>query len=502
MCSGYGPKSDKLYTLMHEGSDRGRVCGGDVTTRATVYDPSSMVRPGGISLNENEKPLELFQLLNLPEAALADERLRRWAEAFQAWMEERRARFCPTTGRGSYNAWREFLTLTRKPPWEATVADVEAYAETLQKRKLRPATIFDRLSRLAQFYAYCQANGIDAECGAGFNPAAGVRKPKIERYQTANYLSQKEESALLEAIRRDPSQTGKRDYALILMLLRTGWRAGEVRQLRWEGIGDTGNGDKGGLVEEVWEAVREYLEASGRWEGIQAEEYVFAPSRAPLRREAREQPDDWDGSRPLSKSGLLKVLKLRAGHAGLKAEKITTRTLRHTAVMRRVEAGEPIEALQAMLGKVPADKMKHYLRRLAEKPKGRLRARKWIDPETGELVQPGADEIPSHAPCSAQPRNHLALTHGFYAKYLPEFEWLAEDGIEPQGMDRAILRWRIVMRRILIVGDGVQTLEEAMHYLKLTGLASVRLVKALKYRQLLRDLQVKLQWEAFFRERR
>ena len=256
------------------------------------------------------------------------------------------------------------------------------------------------------------------------------------------------------------------------------------------------------MTEEVWEAVREYLEATGRWEGMQPEEYVFVPSRDPLLRLAGAQAEDWDGSQPLSQVQLLKLLKQHAERAGLKAGKITCHTLRHTAVMRQVEAGASPEAVGAMLGIERARNTKDYLERLAKKPKGRLRARKQLDPATGELVPPGSPEIPSRGPCYAQPRNHLALKHGFYAKYLPEFEWLAEDGREPQGMDRAIMRWRIVMRRVMIVGYDVDNLEDAMRYLKLTGLASHRLCKALKFQQQMRDLQVHLQWVDFFRQRR
>ena len=161
-----------------------------------------------------------------------------------------------------------------------------------------------------------------------------------------------------------------------------------------------------------------------------------------------------------------------------------------------------LSEVNSMLAMQRPDDVKGYLERLAAKPKGRLRARKRLDPATGELVPPGSEEIPSRAPFRAGRRNHLALTHGFYAKYLPEFEWLAEDGNEPQVVDRAIMRWRIVMRRILIVGDGVDNLKDAMRYLKLTGLASHRLCKALKFQQQMRDLQVHLQWVDFFRQRR
>ena len=462
-------------------------------------------------MNENAKPLDLLELLNLDDGQVIEDRLLRWAEAFQAWIAERRARFTPNVAADSYTAWREFLAFTGKPPWEATVADMEMYIGALKKSKLRPGTIQIRLAGLAKFYDYCLANCIDAECEAGFNPAAVVHKPKSERYGTANYLSYKEETALLQAIRRDPSPLGKRDYALFLMLLRTGWKAGVVRQTRWGDLsgaaGELGCGSGQrclgeALTEEVWEAVREYLQASGRLAGILPDHYVFAASREALVHEAGDQAEDWDASRPLSHRQLHRLLKQNAARAGLKAEKINCHTLRHTATMRQVEAGASVAAVGSKLGMQHARHIKYYLKRLAGRPKGRLRARKRLDPATGELVPPGSEEIPSRAPFRAGHRNHLALTHGFYARYLPEFEWLAEDGKEPLGMDRAILRWRIVMRRITIIGRDVEDLEDALYFLRLIGYCSVRLVKAIKFQQRMSELQTKLRWDAFFRERR
>jgi integrase len=294
-----------------------------------------------MSMNENQKPLQLLQLLDLDEGAAVGERLGRWTGAFESWLAERRSRLAATTAQISYTAWREFLALTGKPPWEATVSDVEAYLAALTKRKLRPNTIKLRLTGLARFYEYCQASGIDPQCPAGFNPVAGVCRPHVVKYEKANYLSRAEEAAFLAAIRRDPSPMGKRDYALFLMLLRTGWKSGEVCRLRWGSFAAAADGAPGGpgsavrclgeaLPGEVWEAIREYLQASGRWEGIQPQEYVFAPSRVPLVREARERAQDWDSSRPLRKDGLRHLLRLHAGRAGLKAEAITTHTLRHT----------------------------------------------------------------------------------------------------------------------------------------------------------------------------
>ena len=495
-------------------------------------------------MNESQNPL---QLLDLDEAGAAGERLQRWAQAFEAWLAQRRSHLAATTAQISYTAWREFLALTRKPPWDATVPDVEAYVAALTKRKLRPATIKLRLTGLARFYKYCQVNNVDPQCPGGFNPVAGVRRPDEVKYEKANYLSRKDEAALLAAIRRDPSPMGKRDYALFLMLLRTGWKSGDVCRLRWGSLGaaaeDAARGPGSGsalccsgeaLPQEVWQAIREYLQASGRWEGIQPQEYVFAPSRAPLKIEARERAQDWDSSRPLRKDGLRHLLRLHAGRAGLKAEAITTHTLRHTFAMRQLEAGASAEALGAMLHMQEAANVKVYASRLAQNPKRRLRARRPAQEEIwpglprpltgerswppigsvsrdviGEISRPshspshlpslplGSAPVPSRGPCRAWRRNHLALKHGFYARYLPEFEWLAELGFRPKGLDGAVVRWRVVMQRAAILGNDVTTLKDGLRVLKILGWASVRLGKALKLRKELRDEE----WEQYLRIR-
>ena len=77
----------------------------------------------------------------------------------------------------------------------------------------------------------------------------------------------------------------------------------------------------------------------------------------------------------------------------------------------------------------------------------------------------------------------MALKHGFYARYLPEFEWLAEQGVQLPEIDWVILRCRVVMRRAMLVGEDVRTLEEAMRILKVMGIAAFRLVKAVKLKQ-------------------
>jgi hypothetical protein len=193
----------------------------------------------------------------------------------------------------------------------------------------------------------------------------------------------------------------------------------------------------------------------------------------------------------------------------LKAEKITCHTLRHTAAMRQVEAAASPEAVRAMLGMNRLRRVKSYLARLRQRPKGRLRARKPAGEEIwpglpaglGKASPPSSEPVPSRGPHRAAPGSQLALKHGFYARRLPEFQWLAELGFKPKGLDGAVIRWRVVMQRAAILGNHVTTLKDALRVLKIMGRASFRLCKALKLRKELRDEEREREWQQYLRGR-
>jgi site-specific recombinase XerD len=177
---------------------------------------------------------ELARLLYGEQAVEPDERLRLWAAAFEAWLEERRTKYSRDIGPESQRAWAEFLAMTHKAPYEVGTAEVEAYIEALQEKGLKTGTIFKRLTGLSSFYQYCSAQGIDGPAlTPGFNPAAKAHRPGLKRNEKAETLSKEAEEALLEVIRNDPSVIGKRDLALFSLLLRTGCRAKEARNLQW-----------------------------------------------------------------------------------------------------------------------------------------------------------------------------------------------------------------------------------------------------------------------------
>jgi phosphoribosylformylglycinamidine (FGAM) synthase PurS component len=184
------------------------------------------------------------------------------------------------------------------------------------------------------------------------------------------------------------------------------------------------------------------------------------------------------------------LLKLYAGWAGLKAEEITCHTLRHTAVMRLVEEAEEEGAVAARLGRRSASKTKEYLEAMRSKPSGQLRRRK------GGLWKKG--QAPPRGPCRTKLRNHLALRHGLRAKYLPELEWMDEQGMQLSGLERELVRWRVVVRRAAMLSGEAETIKEAVELLEAGSTAAVRVGKVLKYMdesKVVAEAAAKAEWD-------
>ena len=443
----------------------------------------------------DEKQTDDLELARLVEgaglcAAGEEERLERWGEAFARWLEERRARGSAQGERRGRNTWKEFIGFTQALPWQVTTEMVAGYVEWLGEQGRQAGTIGWRLRSISKFYEFTQEffqrEGTEAEEGEGFNPAAAASRPKVRAYEKANILSPAEERALLKTIRSDPSPTGKRDYAFFLTLLRSGCRPGDLLRLKWGELEEEGGRwqmrfTSRGKTRRVWlprealRAIREGLAACGRLEGIGAEEHVFAPSRQPLVREARDRREDWAGERPLSSAQARRLLKLYAGWAGLKQEEITFHTLRHTAAMRMQEAGWSAEEIRTRQGRQKNKNTGVCLRRLSAKPRARLRA--------GQRLRWERGKAPPRGPVRAE------VQHGLYAKTLPELEDLEAQGVRLRGIERELERCQIVAERAGELLKQSKERGERRRLINVVCRVNYRLVRLLRLRGELRRLR-------------
>jgi site-specific recombinase XerD len=163
----------------------------------------------------------------------ASPRLMRWGEAFDEWMAEQGRRCKPSTSKQAKITWRRLLGESGVMPWELGQKDIEQHAAWMAAENYAATTISSALGIIASFYRWCDERQIDPECEAGFNPAAGVKRPKIQHYARPKLLSKGEVGALLGILEQDDSALGKRDYAFILARLRMGVALKTLQQLQW-----------------------------------------------------------------------------------------------------------------------------------------------------------------------------------------------------------------------------------------------------------------------------
>ena len=113
--------------------------------------------------------------------------------------------------------------------------DIQAHAAWMEKEGYAVSTIANSLGYISNFYQWCDERRIDPECKPGFNPAAGVKRPRVGRYATAELLSEAEVERLLGITHRDDTALGKWDHAFILARVRLGMPLKAIQRLRCVG---------------------------------------------------------------------------------------------------------------------------------------------------------------------------------------------------------------------------------------------------------------------------
>jgi len=185
------------------------------------------------------------------------------------------------------------------------------------------------------------------------NPTAGLDGFKTEDETTHTVLEKSEAKALIDAIDRK-TKKGKRDYALILLLIRTGLRRFEavptigdlqVDQGHHVLIIQEGKGDTRGKIKvpvDVYRAIEEYLEACDR---------MPSPSDTPDRKmKLRQAPlfvsfrkGDSPTETPLREQGIYYLVRDYAKHVGLD---VTPHGLRATFITLALEGEAPLHKVQ------------------------------------------------------------------------------------------------------------------------------------------------------------
>jgi integrase/recombinase XerD len=224
------------------------------------------------------------------------------------------------------------------PLAELQVGDLAGYVDFLAGSGLAPSSVGRHLASLSTFFRFLIFDGRLEE-----NVAKLLVAPTVwDRLPTV--LSPQAVERLLKA--PDPStRLGRRDRAALETLYATGCRASEVVALRLRDIDLVagvarciGKGDKERIVplgSQARAALAEYLERD----------------RPAL---VRRHPETAvvlvaRSGRPLSRTGLWRIVKLHAQKAGLPAA-VSPHTLRHSFATHLLAGGADLRAVQEMLG--------------------------------------------------------------------------------------------------------------------------------------------------------
>lgn len=227
---------------------------------------------------------------------------------------------------------------------QVTMIAQQFAAFSARRGRAANTTINQRLAILSSFYEYALARKL---LRIEVNPIRLIKREKVQQYAGAQPLDAEDVAARLKSIDRSTA-LGKRDYALLAVLLQTGRRLHEVADLQWRHVTLQGQKAtltfdhcKGGkimhdtLPAPVARALLEWLhEAYGR-------DLARLPADTPL----------WMVlSRNTQQHGKPLGIQAVAGLCEKYLNVSKVHATRHTWAHNMIEAGATINEIQARLG--------------------------------------------------------------------------------------------------------------------------------------------------------
>lgn len=211
--------------------------------------------------------------------------------------------------------------------------------EIIKVKPKKASTISMYMTSLKQLYKYLETKGIK-------NIASNLKGAKQKRNYSKDPLTLDQAKDLLNSIDRT-TQEGKRNYALINLLLTTGLRTIEIERANIEDIRNIANNSvlfimgKGRdtkdeyvkITHETLKAINEYLSTRDIKDN-QEPLFISLSNRS-------------NGKRLKTRS-IREIIKKAYLKIGINNDKITTHSLRHTAITLSLLGGTPLQEVQQM----------------------------------------------------------------------------------------------------------------------------------------------------------
>ena len=246
---------------------------------------------------------------------------------FASWLHGRSVH----TARAYRANVARFLAYVGAPLVAVTLADLQAYADSLAAADLSPASRARMLAAVKSLFTFAHTTGY-----LPYNVGRGLRLPAV-RARLAERIPSEED--VLTLLAHEPN---RRNHALLRLLYTAGLRVSEACALCWRDLQP--RAEDGQVT--VWgkgEKERAVLLTAGTWRELAAIRPAASRPEDPVFRSRH--------GRPVSVSQAWRIVKAAAARAGLeKADAFSPHWLRHAHASHALDRGAPISLVRDGLG--------------------------------------------------------------------------------------------------------------------------------------------------------
>ena len=221
---------------------------------------------------------------------------------------------------------------------EVTHATLIRYKEDLMKNK-KASTISMYMTALKKLYKFLETKGIK-------NIASDLKGAKQKRNYSKDPLTLDQAKDLLNSIDRTTNE-GKRNYALIHLLITTGLRTIEIERANIEDIRNVANNSVLYVMGKGRQDKDEYVKLT--YETLKAiNDYLATRTIKSDKEPLFTSLSDRTNGQRLKTRSIREIIKKAYINIGINNDKITTHSLRHTAITLSLIGGTPLQEVQQM----------------------------------------------------------------------------------------------------------------------------------------------------------